>query len=50
MEATNIYGIPLEWESLPEEERKRRVQVREATSLMMQGSIIINDPNLMGVS
>ena len=31
--------ITVTWEQLPVEERKRRVAVREATSLMMQGSI-----------
>jgi len=31
--------IAIEWETLPVEERKRRVDVREATSLMMQGTI-----------
>ena len=31
--------ITVEWEMLPIEERKRRVAVREATSLMMQGTI-----------
>ena len=31
--------ITVTWEKLPIEERKRRVAVREATSLMMQGSI-----------
>lgn len=31
--------IIITWEKLPIEERKRRVAMREATSLMMQGSI-----------
>ena len=31
--------IAIEWETLPIEERKRRIAVREATSLMMQGTI-----------
>ena len=31
--------ITVTWEKLPLEERKRRVAIREATSLMMQGTI-----------
>jgi hypothetical protein len=32
--------VTVSWENLSLEERKRRVAVREATSQMMQGSII----------
>lgn len=31
--------ITLTWEKLPVEERKKRIAIREATSLMMQGTI-----------
>ena len=40
----------ISWESLPIEERKRRIEIREATSQMMQGSIVVNDPHLIGIA
>lgn len=38
------------WDDLPLEERKRRIAVRKSNAGKYKESLIVNDPNLLGMS